>query len=81
LKIPADQWSRLQLFEQLRFNRLCAHLRRREPDSRVTNGLLVYELSTAELAAALDGPPAETAPADAVLGSKRFPQEALDFIK
>ena len=81
LKIPADQWSRLQLFEQLRFNRLCAHLRCREPDSRVTNGLLVYELSTAELAAALDGPPAETAPADAVLGSKRFPQEALDFIK
>ena len=81
LKIPAEQWSRLQLFEQLRFNRLCAHLRRREPDSRVTNGLLVYELSAADLAAALDGPPAETAPADAVLGSKRFPQEALDFIK
>lgn len=81
LKIPADQWSRLQLFEQLRFNRLCAHLRRREADARVTNSLLLYELSAAELAAALDGPPAETAADDVVLGSKKFPAEALDFLK
>ncbi len=81
LQMPAEQWSRLQLFDQLRFNRLCAHLRRREPDGRVTHGLLLYELSAAELSAALDGPPPALAPADAVLGSKRFREESVDFLK
>ena len=81
LEVSAEDWSRLQVFDHLRFTRLCARLREREPDGRVTNGLLVYELSHAELAAALDGPAPVLAPADAVLGSKIYPQEVLDFLK
>lgn len=81
LEVSPEDWSRLQVFDHLRFARLCARLREREPDGRVTNGLLVYELSPAELAAALDGPSPVLAPADAVLGSKSYPQEALDFLK
>ena len=76
-----DEWERIRLFEWLRFNRLCAYLRGRGPDSRVTHGLLVYELSGAELAVAIDGPPAELASEDAVLGSKARGQESLDFLK
>jgi hypothetical protein len=81
LTLKADEWERIRLFEWLRFNRLCAYLRGRGPDSRVTHGLLVYELSGAELAVALDGPPAELASEDAVLGSKARGQESLDFLK
>jgi len=40
-------------FEQLRFARLCAHLRRREPDDRVAYSILVYDVSADELQAAI----------------------------
>jgi hypothetical protein len=81
LEVTMEDWSRLQVFDHLRFTRLCAHLRRREPDGRVTNGLLIFEISAIELSVALDGPPPPLAPADAVLGSIRYPQELLDFLK
>jgi hypothetical protein len=81
LEVTMDDWSRLQVFDHLRFTRLCAHLRQREPDGRVTNGMLVFEVSATELSGALDGPPPPLAPADAVLGSIRYPQEILDFLK
>ena len=81
LTLTADQIHRLRVFEWLRFNRLCAYLRLREPDSRISNGLLVYDLSASELAVALTGPPRELAAADAVVGAAKLSQEKLDFIK
>jgi hypothetical protein len=46
-------------YDDLRLARLCACLRQREPDERITYGVLVYELSQAQLDEALRGPPAE----------------------
>jgi hypothetical protein len=49
----------IQRFDELRLARLCAYLRKREPDERITYGVLVYELNQAQLDEALSGPPAE----------------------
>jgi len=49
----------IQHFDELRLARLCAWLRKREPDERITYGVLVYELNQAQLDEALSGPPAE----------------------
>jgi hypothetical protein len=40
-------------FEQLRFARLCAVLRRREPDDRVAYSILIYDVTDDELEAAI----------------------------
>jgi hypothetical protein len=53
----------LYQLEQLRFARLAAWLRHREPDDAVGWSILVYRLSDAEVRAAVEGPPAELAPA------------------
>jgi hypothetical protein len=50
------------LFDQLRFARLCAYLRRREPDDSVGYSILIYNLTDADVRDALYGPPAELAP-------------------
>jgi hypothetical protein len=52
----------IQHFDKLRLARLCAYLRKREPDERITYGVLVYELNQAQLDEALRGPPAEFQP-------------------
>jgi hypothetical protein len=49
----------IQRYDELRLGRLCAYLRKREPDERITYGVLVYELNQAQLDEALSGPPAE----------------------
>jgi hypothetical protein len=41
-------------FEQLRFARLCAFLRNREPDDEVGYSILIYRLTDREIAKALD---------------------------
>jgi hypothetical protein len=65
----ASTWmKKIDDFDYLRFGRLCAHLRRREPDSRVTYGVLVYEIGLEELRQALAGPPAEMYPTDPIKG-------------
>jgi Dolichyl-phosphate-mannose-protein mannosyltransferase len=46
-------------YDNLRFARLCAYLRNREPDERITYGILVYELNRDQLNEALRGFPAE----------------------
>jgi hypothetical protein len=46
-------------YDDLRLARLCAWLRKREPDERITYGVLVYELNQAQLDEALSGLPAE----------------------
>jgi hypothetical protein len=43
-------WGR---YDNLRFARLCAHLRRREPDAMIGYSILIYRVDEAELAAAL----------------------------
>jgi hypothetical protein len=49
----SEQERMIYKFEQLRFARLCEHLRRREPDDRVAYSILIYEVSAEELAAAI----------------------------
>ncbi len=66
-KLAAHSW-RIQIFERLRFGRLCAYLRHREPIASIGYSILVFRLSDDDLRAALDGPPAELAPKIEVVG-------------
>ena len=50
-------YQAFHIFELLRFARLCAYLKTREPDERVTPNVLVYELDEKSLAEAISGPP------------------------
>lgn len=57
-KFPPETWERiLRDFEEYRFARLTAWLRRREPDEHVNYSILAYDLTAADLHAALHGPP------------------------
>ncbi|HEX4639847.1 MAG TPA: hypothetical protein VH252_00585, partial [Chthoniobacterales bacterium] len=59
-QFPLDQWyASLNDYEYLRFHRLAAFLRQREPDDNVGYSILVYHLSDEDLAQALDGSPVE----------------------
>ena len=59
-RLPLEQWySAINDYEFLRFHRLAAFLRQREPDDNVGFSILVYHLSDDDLAGALDGPPVE----------------------
>jgi 4-amino-4-deoxy-L-arabinose transferase-like glycosyltransferase len=78
----ADVWmQRLSDFDYLRFGRLCAYLRQREPDDWITPGVLVFELTQNDLAAALDGAPAELRSDGVIKGAELHADEELDFIK
>lgn len=67
----AETWrQRIGVYDWLRFARLCAWLRPREPSARVTPGLLVFELTTEDLRAALLGPPAELRSDAAIKGAR-----------
>jgi hypothetical protein len=55
-----NQQTRLQLvglFEQVRFCRLCAFLRKRQPDGQLGHSILMYDLSAADVQRAVNGPP------------------------
>jgi 4-amino-4-deoxy-L-arabinose transferase-like glycosyltransferase len=54
--------ERFALFDQFRFARLCAFLRRRGPDDEVGYSILIYRLTAQEIHEALDAPPAELVP-------------------
>jgi hypothetical protein len=66
---PAEQAQRLkdlgaahwrELFSEydwLRFGRLCAWLRGREPDAQIGYSIMIYRLTNDDLRAALEGPP------------------------
>jgi hypothetical protein len=57
---PPEQWSAvINDYEYLRFHRLAAYLRQREPQDNVGYSILIYHLSDQDIAEALDGPPAE----------------------
>jgi hypothetical protein len=49
----------LRRFEEIRFARLTAFLRRRAPDDEINFAVLVYRLSDADIASALEGPSPE----------------------
>ena len=57
-----------ELFRQLRFARLCAYLRHREPDDEVGYSILIYRLSDQQVQDALNGPPAELTPTIQIKG-------------
>jgi hypothetical protein len=49
-------WKAFHAFEQLRFARLAAQLRQREPDAQVGYSILIYRLTEADVSRALFGP-------------------------
>ena len=53
-------------FLELRFARLCAYLRQREPDNHVGYSILIYRLTCDELDQALRGEPTELVPDEAI---------------
>ncbi len=56
----AVSWvKRIREFERLRFERLCAYLRHRKPDAEVGYSIFVFDLTDAEVDAALCHSPAE----------------------
>ncbi len=56
------------LFNKLRFARLCAFLRSREPDDSAGYSILIYRLSRSDVQLAIEGPPAELLPDVSVRG-------------
>jgi len=78
----AQIWARkIRLYDELRFNRLCAFLRLREPEDRIGYGIMVYELSATDLDKALNGPPAELRENYEVKGTQGLGDDQLGFIK
>lgn len=62
-QLPPPQWlTVLSDFDELRFMRLTAFLRQREPDDTINYSVLVYRLTDADLDRALHGPPPELGP-------------------
>jgi hypothetical protein len=53
---------RVKIFQRLRFARLCAYLRHREPIANIGYSILVFRLTENDLREAVYGPPAELAP-------------------
>ena len=52
-----ESWNRTFVkFDQMRMGRLAAFLRHREPDAMVGYTILIYRLTDADVAQALDGP-------------------------
>jgi hypothetical protein len=81
-ELGAQIWTRtIRLHDELRFSRLCAYLRLREPEERIGYGIMVYELSATELDKALKGPPAELRQNYVVKGTENYTQDQLDFVK
>jgi hypothetical protein len=59
-RIGEEHWlAEFAAFEHLRFGRLAAHLRQREPDAVIGHSILIFRLDADELRSALSGPPAE----------------------
>jgi len=54
--------DKIGLFKELQFARLCAYLRKREPDDNVGYSILIYHLSDKQAWEATEGPPVELTP-------------------
>ena len=60
--LPPELEQACELFEELRWVRLCSFLRVREPDDNVGYSILIYRLSDVDVREALEGPPRELLP-------------------
>jgi hypothetical protein len=76
-----EQLARFTVFDALRFGRLCAQLRERSPDARVTAGVLVFEVTESELDRALSQPIPAAAFVYEVPGTEHLPQSSVEFLK
>ena len=71
---PSGQWPGiLAQFEEYRLGRLTAFLRAREPDDELHYSILVYRLSAADVAQALEGPPPAFGPDDLAEQERELP--------
>jgi len=59
---PQNRSGLFKEFQRLRFGRLCAYLRHREPIAQVGHSILIFHLTEDDLHVALYSPPAELAP-------------------
>lgn len=77
----ANEWTqKIDLFDELRFARLCAYLRARTPAARITPAVFVFVLTADELNEALDGPPL-FAPDPSIKGLSLLPAHAVNFLR
>jgi hypothetical protein len=60
--------KKIKEFERIRFGRLCAYLRHREPVARIGYSIFIFDVSRAEVDRALCGPPAELTTEISVIG-------------
>jgi 4-amino-4-deoxy-L-arabinose transferase-like glycosyltransferase len=72
--------QQIRLYDELRFVRLCAYLRHRQPRSRITPGVFAFEVTAEDLTAALDGPPPIVPPAT-IRGLERLPHAWTNFLR
>jgi hypothetical protein len=59
-----------RIFELLRFARLCAFLRTRQPDAWITPNVLVFEVDEKSIAEALTGPPRGLVNRGSIIGAE-----------
>jgi 4-amino-4-deoxy-L-arabinose transferase-like glycosyltransferase len=77
----ANEWTqKIDLFDELRFARLCVYLRARTPAARITPAVFVFVLTADELNEALDGPPL-FAPDPSIKGLSLLPAHAVNFLR
>lgn len=54
---PTDHQAVYDLYQKLRFTRICGHLRRRGPDEWIGYSILVFNVTDDQIRAYIDGPP------------------------
>lgn len=70
LSLRKVEWTQvIWLFEELRFARLCAYLRQRDPDDHVGYSILIYRLTDGDVRQAIEGPPPLRRPTARGIGS------------
>jgi hypothetical protein len=62
---PSEWAQALARYDMYRFARLTAYLRRLQPADNINHSILIFRLTAADIARALDGPPVELGPDDA----------------
>jgi hypothetical protein len=84
IQLGNTNWSqKIRIHDELRFSRLCAYLRTREPEGRIGYGLLVFELTDKEIEQAVSPahPPAELRRDYFVKGTEHRADNEIDFIR
>lgn len=79
--LPEGLRQKIDLYDELRFARLCAFLRQRPPSVRITPGIFVYAIAAEDLAAALQGPPPPPPGEPAIKGLSKLSVDQINFIR